>query len=184
MSGASGTAVLWEIVRPLDENDVAALAAPPPMKTPSITTIKHSHHQLAQLLAQGRSNAEASLMTGYSQTRISILKSDPAFCDLLAYYSSQRDAIFVNVLERMKVLGLSTLDELTRRLEESGDRFSARELMELAKLTLIDGRVSPGGAGAASAAGAAGGMNLTVNFVSPPEAAPTITIEGVSNDGQ
>jgi len=151
--------------------------APPPVgsKTPAISSIKHSHHQLAQALAQGRSAIEASLLTGYSQSRISVLQNDPTFCDLLAYYTTQREAIFVNVLERMKVLGLSTLDELTRRLEESGERFSARELMELAKLTLVEGRAGPGGPGASASASPAGGVALTVNFVSPES--PSITIE-------
>jgi hypothetical protein len=153
-----------EILRPLVEEDLPLLISPPPVKAPpsSILSIRHSHHQLAQLLARGDcTQTEAALITGYSLSYISILKTDPAFAELLSQYQEERKEIFVDVLERMKVLGLSTLDELQRRLEEMPEGWSRRELMEMAELMLVKPHQ-----GRASAAGApAPAVSVNVKFV-------------------
>jgi hypothetical protein len=91
---------------------------------------------LARLLAEGRKSEECSLITGYSTTRIWILKQDPAFKDLVAYYAAQTEAKFLDVHERLAALGMSTLDELQERLESDPDGFKNRELMELAEFAL------------------------------------------------
>jgi hypothetical protein len=99
--------------------------------------IRHNHHQLARLMATGVPQEEIALITGYSPTYISRIKSDPTFEALVDYYHNQRDEVFVDVVERMKTLGLSTLDELQRRLDDEPDEWSRRELMELTELMLI-----------------------------------------------
>jgi hypothetical protein len=92
---------------------------------------------MARLLATGVPQEEISLITGYSPAYISRIKSDPTFEALVEYYHKQREEIFVDVVERMKSLGLSTLDELQRRLEDEPDEWSRRELMEMAELMLV-----------------------------------------------
>lgn len=128
-----------EIVRPLSEADLPKLTSPDPIgsKPIPIATLRSSHHQLAQLLAQGRPDTEVALITGYSPSRISILRADPSFSELLESYREIRNEIFVDTLERMKILGLSTLDELQERLESAPERWSNRELMEMADLMLV-----------------------------------------------
>jgi hypothetical protein len=170
----AGPPLLVELVRVLREEDLPQLHHPPPQGTtaPSLKAVQHQHHQIAQLLAQGMKQVQVSLVTGISQSRISILKGDPTFQELMAYYSSQRELVFVDVLEKMKVLGLSSLDEMQRRLDEAPEDLSNRELMELTKLTLVDGRAAPGsrqGAAAGFGAGGPGPSGVTVNvkFVGP-----------------
>lgn len=176
-----------EIVRSLTESDLPKLVSPDPLhsKPIPIQQLRSSHHQLAQLLAQGRPDNEVALITGYSPSRISILRSDPTFSELLASYQSIREKVFVDTLERMKVLGLSTLDELQERLEAEPHKWSNRELMEMADLMLVKPKL-PTPMGQSSALGgvaiatsgspnSAVGVAINVQFVKSDT--PPLTIE-------
>lgn len=125
-------------VRDLGEGDVDALLNPPKvgMAVSPIKTLRNSHHMLARCVAEGKSDAEASLITGYTTVRIRTLRVDPTFAELVDYYSTQVEAKYLNVHERLASLGMSTLDELQERLEAQPDSFKNRELMELAEFAL------------------------------------------------
>lgn len=171
-----------ELVRSLTVEDVPLLENPPPVGSESraIAELRSTHHSLAQVLAKGHTNEEAALITGYSPSRISILRSDPAFAELLSHYQVMREQVFVDVLDRMKVLGLSTLEELQSRLEQRPEGFTARELMEMTELLLIKGRT--GVAGAAGGERGPQGGNLPIINVSFVSADPkqSIVIDGKS----
>jgi hypothetical protein len=110
-----------QVVRPLTAEDLPRLNSrelTPAANLPTLLTLRTAHHQLAQLLAQGRDQETVALITGYNTAYISRLKGDPQFRNLLDYYAAEREQIFVDVMERMKGLGLSTLEELQQRLED------------------------------------------------------------------
>jgi len=127
-------------VRDLNESDIKALWDLPEgglgSTTPALQHIKSSHHMLARVLADGKNGNEAALITGYSISRISILQKDPSFANLVQYYKTQVEKCFVNVYERLASLGIDSLEELQRRLDENPDGFTLNQLMELAELTL------------------------------------------------
>ncbi len=131
------TPLAIEVLRPLVPGDLQALSVAVVAPTQRLCQIKHSHHQLAKLLCEGRDQAEIALITGYSPAYISNIQHDPAFNELLAYYGVQREQVFADVLERMKSLGLDSVDELQRRLSETPEKFSNREIMELVNLALV-----------------------------------------------
>jgi hypothetical protein len=174
------------IVRPIGDDDLPALANPPPANSsaPTLQSLRASHHQLAQLLVKGVSESEASLITGYSISRISILQRDPTFAELLANYSTQRELAFADTLDRMRVLGLSALDELQERLENDPTRWTNREVMEMAELMLVKPRaavpgqlpVVVGGSGAGPMASGSSGVTVNVKFVSSNT--PALVIDG------
>lgn len=166
------------IVRGLTEDDMAELATPSPLGSSPIPiqALRASHHQLAQLIAQGRPDTEVSLITGYSQSRISILKKDPSFAELLAGYKGVRERVFVDTLERMKILGLSTLDELQERLETDPERWTNRELLEMADLLLVKPRAAEAAIRGQSTGGAMPpGVTVNVQFVKSDT--PPLTID-------
>jgi hypothetical protein len=176
-------AVFWEVIRPLrmpDDLPLLSQSLPAPRQT--ISQLRHSHHQLAQMLATGTKQAECSLITGYSPAYISNLKNDPTFQELIAHYSTQREMVFVDVIERMRSLGLSTLDEIQSRMEEDPTQFTNRELHEQAELLLVKpmaatrGLIRPGDTAAAQGAG---GVQVNVNFIKSetPMPAAEITID-------
>jgi hypothetical protein len=170
--------VMWEVLRSLtipDDLPLLSTALPTPRAT--LTQIRYSHHQLARLLAEGRQQSDAALLTGYSPAYVSVLKDDPSFQELITHYAMQEEMHHVDVLERMKTLGLSTLDTLQTRLEEDSDSFTNRELMEQAELMLVKPMVATRGGipiGATSGSSASGGVSVHVNFIgsSSPQPQP------------
>lgn len=156
--------VALRVVRALTENDLPALDEATGYQVPTLDTLRSSHHQLAQLLAKGTSQTEAGMITGYSGTYISILvNNDPAFKELLAHYQQERKQVFVDVLERVRLLGLEANDLLLQRLREDPDKWTNQQLMDLHKETL--GKLASG-----SASGGSQGVQigkLEVSFVSP-----------------
>jgi hypothetical protein len=126
--------------RELNEGDVQALWDVPEGGLEStvrpLVKLRYQHHYLARLLAEGRPNEECALCTGYDPARISVLKSDPAFSELITYYKTQVQEVYINVHERLAALGLNSVEELMDRLDVQPEKFTNRELMELGALGL------------------------------------------------
>lgn len=102
---------------------------------PVLQRLRHRHHLLARLIAQGTKDADVAAISGYDPSRISVLKQDPAFRELISHYKSQVDEVFISVHERLLTLGLSSIDEMTDRIEQNPESFSTQDLMELIKLS-------------------------------------------------
>jgi hypothetical protein len=85
-SGRAAKAVQVEIVRSLTVSDLELLEVERGIKSPAVKRIRDSHHLIARYIASGLTGAEIAALTGYSQSRISILKSDPAFMELAEFY--------------------------------------------------------------------------------------------------
>lgn len=168
------------IVRPIGPEDLELLANPPSQGStaPTLQSLRATHHQLAQLLAKGVTEGEASLLTGYSLSRISILQADPTFSELLANYSAQRDLAFADTLERMRVLGLSALDELQERLENDPSKWTNREVMEMAELMLVKPRLASSGGLAVGSGSPSGAPPVTVNVKFVSANTPALVIDG------
>lgn len=165
-------------VRSLTVEDVPLLQAPPNAALPArpLQTIRHSHHQLARLIASGKPDQEISLITGYSPSYISSLKGGQDFQELIAYYGAQKELIFVETMERMKIFGLTCLDELQRRFEDAPESFTHNQVAELTELMLI----KPIKAAMPMTGSATGGpVTVNVQFVSGAQRAPEL-IEGSS----
>lgn len=138
------TPLHFETVRELSEADIIVRqACNIGSVTPSIKSLRATHHKLAQCLASGFSDSEASLSTGYSPSRISILKRDPAFRELLAFYSEARKEVFIDVTQRMAGFATTAVEVLQERLEDSPQAFSNKDLNDLIKTTADRGGHSP-----------------------------------------
>jgi hypothetical protein len=99
--------------------------------TPPIQKLRASHHRLAQLLAQGIKDVEVSRITGYSQSRISILKNDPSFRELLANYKETVADAFSETVEKMKHVTDDALDIIHERLLDEPESFGNGLLIDL-----------------------------------------------------
>lgn len=131
-AGRQAAQVTVEYERELTPVDLAQPAVRP-QKASSIKSLRDGHHALARVLATGSSEAEASLVTGYSGSRISILKADPQFQELLEFYRSQSTEVVADLRARMASMGLDALAELRERLEENPDDFSSALLKDIVK---------------------------------------------------
>lgn len=161
--------------RPLSEADIAAMWDPQnagQKNAPRIKTLRYNHHLLAKAVAAGKTLLECSQLCGLTVYRISDLKNDPAFQELVSFYADELNEVYVDVHQRMAALGTSVLEELQERFEESPDKFTKRELLEL--FTTMADRSIPTAKGGPSpqqglaVGGGGNGLALQINFVSPP----------------
>ena len=130
--GRSVKAVDAQYSRDLTPEDLRAPKAQTQTAKP-LAKIRDAHHALARVLATGTSEGEASLITGYSPSRISILKADPQFQELLAFYRSTTVEGVTDFRQRMLNLGMGALQELEDRLDDNPDSFSPALLKDIVK---------------------------------------------------
>lgn len=130
---------------------------------------RHEHHILASLVASRDkegipvSDEEASSLVGYSPATVNNLRGQKAFKDLVRHYAGLDGPPNVpDPLERMRALGLSTLEELQARLIDDPDSFTKRELLDMTELLLVKAAtLSPRGV----AARPDGGVRVAIQFV-------------------
>ena len=165
-------------MRDLTDADLPALLNPPKAPAASggstLAKLRNTHHSLARLVAQGVENNEISAITGYTPARISTLKGDPAFADLVAYYSSQVKEAFVDVAARIAAVGLTALEEIQDRLEEAPEDFTIGQLQ-----SLVDSTIGPKAKGPQGNLGGASGtpVSLSISFVTPQHSEPGIVVD-------
>lgn len=134
-AGRASKALIAEMGRDLRESDLSLLTQERGIQAPQIKKLRDRHHALARALAAGMRDHEASAITGYSISRISILKSDPTFQDLLSGYTEASAEVFADFVTRASGLALEAVNELHERLEEEPDSFTHAQLLEVVKTT-------------------------------------------------
>ena len=125
-------------VRALDEHDLVLLQDEKGSKPPPIKRLGERHHALARCLASGMSDANAAITCGYDRSRVSILKADPAFTELLEFYRAEVTERYLDMHGVLAGLSVDAAMELRERLEadmQADDKtISIGQLMELTKL--------------------------------------------------
>ena len=164
--------------RALTESDIASMwdhAGSGQKGVPRIKTLRYNHHLLAKAVASGKSLLECSQLCGLTVARISDLKNDPAFQELVSFYAEELNEVYVDVHQRMAALGTSVLEELSERFESEPEKFTKRELMDLFT-TMADRSIATAKGGpspqAANLSVGGNGLALQINFVSPATAEP------------
>lgn len=105
--------------------------AAPATVTP-LAKVRSPHHFAARLIASGEKIVDVAAATGYTPARLQQLSADPMFQELVSHYKAQVEGKFMDVVERLKNLGLHSIEELQDRLDESPESFSPAELRQLA----------------------------------------------------
>jgi hypothetical protein len=162
--------IAYAVSRHLTEADIAAMWEAGPKAAPALKALRYNHHLLAKAVAGGKSLLECSRLTGLTAARISVIKNDPAFQELVSFYADELDEVYVDVHQRMAGMATSVMEELQERFEEAPEKFTKRELMEL--FTTMADRSIPTAKGGPKAQqaivpGPNGGLALQINFVSP-----------------
>lgn len=115
----------------LSDSEIAGFVGAKKLQGP-LKKIRTTHHRIAQLMAQGLKDVTISQMTGFSQSRLSILKSDPAFSGLVQHYLSLSQEAFVDVQTRLLSVGLDAVEILHERMLDEPDEVSDKQLLEVA----------------------------------------------------
>lgn len=135
LGGRAAKALSAEAVRPLTEADLALLATERGIKATHVQRISARHHALARCLASGMSVNDACAVTSYTPSRVSILKSDPAFEELIAFYTRAKGEPVLDLQDRFTALAIDATTELQERLELTPETVSTDQLMDVVKLT-------------------------------------------------
>lgn len=119
----------------LSADDLGLLSAERGVQKPpdAVKRLSERHKNLARLLANGVEAWEAALITGYSESHISILKGDPAFRDLLRLYGEARDLAFQSVQDKMIGLSHDMLDVIQDKIENEPEKITLAQSLEIFK---------------------------------------------------
>lgn len=134
---------LIQSTRPLDASDIAiAIAhvesgASLGVNPPNVKALRHTHHRLAQFLAGGMDETIAAKLCNYTPNRVSILKGDPAFQELMAHYKSIVDDEFTDFISAAADLSLDMVGRLQQILDEEPEKLSPGTILEAIR-TLAD----------------------------------------------
>lgn len=123
-----------EVLGPLVVADLEMLGNTKGYSIPAIKRISERHHALARCIVAGASMSEAALICGYDISRISILKNDPSFKELLQFYTDSKDRAFRDTQSKLAGIASDALDELQTRLEDAPDKIPLDKLMQLVSL--------------------------------------------------
>lgn len=123
-------------VEPITEGDLEKLAEARGVKPLPIKRLSDRHHKLAKAIASGRSTSECAIIAGYDPSRVSVLKGDATFKDLVAYYRSQAARGDDLLFDELNGLAFDAVTEMRRRVEEQADDLTIDELNRLAQLGL------------------------------------------------
>lgn len=135
LSGRATKVINAEVVRELTQSDLALLATERGIQPTHLKRITDRHHALARCLATGMSATEACLVTGYTPSRVSVLRGDPSFEELIAFYQGDKAKPVLDLQDRMTSLALDATAELQERLELDPDKVSTDQLLDTIKLT-------------------------------------------------
>lgn len=122
------------VLRELTPADLAMLDTEKGSTTSHVKRLSQRHHSLARNLASGMSERDAGIICGYSPSRVSILKNDPAFRELLTFYAGEVDLVYQDMHEKLHGIASVALDELQERLEDEPESISVGQLLEVVKI--------------------------------------------------
>lgn len=133
--GRQAAPLTAEVTREIVQDDLHLLAARPAEKAPTLRRISERHHTLARLVAQGHPDGHISLMTGYTPSRISILKADPMVKELIEHYRKLVEDALVDFQASLLGLSFDALNEVRERLEQQPESFTVSQLMSILSTT-------------------------------------------------
>lgn len=113
------------------ESDLALLAGSRGVKPQAVKQLRDRHHALARAIADGVENVEASAITGYDPARISVLRGDPAFKELVAHYRKVKDSAFADFHDRAAQIAIEALNQIAEELEERPEEVSLSQKMDI-----------------------------------------------------
>jgi DNA-binding CsgD family transcriptional regulator len=127
--------------RELTRADLAVLTEKRPPN--QVQRLRDTHHRIARAVAAGMRNDEIAATCGVSYNRVSTLRNDPAFSELVAHYRAVITAEYAAtadpVIEFMATNALKAQAMLSDKLDDAdakGEFLPTRDLLGIAELGL------------------------------------------------
>jgi hypothetical protein len=128
-------------LRTLTRADLTVLTIKRP--TTSLQNLRDGHHRIARAIAAGLSNGEVSQTCGIGYNRVSLLRSDPSFMELVAHYraiitaewAAAADPV-VELLASVRTKSLAMIEAKIEHAEANEEFLPSRDLATFAELGL------------------------------------------------
>lgn len=120
--GRSSAPLTFAQVRELEVKDLKLLEEEKGSKPPALKRLADRHHALARCLASGMAERDAAMACGYVLSRVSILKNDPAFKELLEFYRDETNAQYRDLHARLAGISMDATQLLQEQLEADLDK--------------------------------------------------------------
>lgn len=121
-------------IRPLTRADLETLRQR--SARPALKALRDSHHRIARLFASGLKLREISEATGYTISRLSILRADPSMEELIARYRGIEDEahaksreLHYEMIQRTAILGQTLVVEQLEDAVDSGEKLPLKVLL-------------------------------------------------------
>lgn len=140
--GHSSIAPVPEIsdIRPISRTDLSHLTEK--RQPQALQSLRDNHHRIARAIAGGLSNADVAATCGISISRVSILRADPSFAELISHYRSILTAEWAQadtVIEFMRGNALKAQAMLSDKLDDAAEKnefLPTRDLVAISELGL------------------------------------------------
>jgi len=114
-----------------------------PRPGPQLQTIRDTHHKIARAVASGLNSNEVAALCGISVNRVGVLRSDPAFKELVAHYRAIITADWAEaadpVTDYLRANALKAQAMLSDKLDAAAEKdefLPTRDLLGIAELGL------------------------------------------------
>lgn len=127
-------------IRSVTRADLSHLSVKRPPN--QLQTLHDNHHRVARALAGGLSLGDTAAICGMSYNRVSTLKSDPSFIQLIAHYRAMITSEWVQqdtVIEFMRTNALKAQAMIADKLDDAAEKnefLPTRDLLGIAELGL------------------------------------------------
>lgn len=133
LGGRKAQPLAAEVVRELTPSDLGLLETERGIQPNHIQRITDRHHALARCLASGMSTTESCLVTGYTPSRISVLRGDPAFEELIAFYTQAKGELVRDYQDKAAIARNMATDLLIERMEDTPEAIGNDLALDVAK---------------------------------------------------
>ena len=134
LNGRKPKELTVDFARELVPEDLEVFAKERGTEAVPVKALRERHHALARAVATGIKDGDAALMVGYTQSRLSILKTDPAFKELVAFYRKGVNEAYYGMHEALAGISKDAVTVLSERLEEDPEEFTVGQLADLVKM--------------------------------------------------
>ena len=126
----------FEVLREVRASDLVAQESAEAGVVVPLKKLTARHHSVARLLAVGTSPGAAAIAVGLDNAYLSTLQNDPAFKDLVKFYSNKTEEAFFDTMQNLSDFSQEVMTELRDRLETTPEDFQVRDLTKLLTDTL------------------------------------------------
>lgn len=117
-------------IEPLTRADLAVLTEPRDQSSVQPKTLRDSHHRIARMFASGMRPKEIGEITGYTITRLGILRRSPAMVELIAEYRKEVHEAWVVAQQGYAEIATSNMIAAERHIADYIDDLDSQgELM-------------------------------------------------------